>query len=265
MSRPARPAPPLPRKRRNWIVAIAISVVALAAAGIVVVMLINRVETGRWEVPDGADFVRIIKQQQRDPSRTIFLERKPIVIAPGIDDAPRAISSVVAGSRKISATMPGWKGSDAGWKQTVACVKKLFEPFAVVVTDQRPQHEDYVLVAVGGKPSDLGRKEKRVSGLAPFNGEVIPRAVVFSFSAALGNDVRATCETIGMEVAHAYGLDHGYDCRDVMTYLNPCGPKRFLDKDIPCGEAKKRACEGGEPTQNSYRHLLGTLGPRPRS
>jgi hypothetical protein len=90
---------------------------------------------------------------------------------------------------------------------------------------------------------------------------VIPRAVVFAFAAGVNHNVRTICETIGMEVAHAYGLDHAYLCKDVMTYLPDCGTRSFVDKDAPCGEKKKRACHGGAPTQNSYRRLLEELGP----
>ena len=39
-----------------------------------------------------------------------------------------------------------------------------------------------------------------------------------------------------IEGASAYGLDHARNCKDIMTYMKPCGAKRFLDKDIPCGE-----------------------------
>ena len=142
-------------------------------------------------------------------------------------------------------------------------MKDLFSPFDVVVTDQQPTHRDYVLVVVGGRPSDIAMKSKHVGGLAPFNGQVIPRPVVFAFSAQLNHNVRAICETIGMEVAHAYGLDHGYLCKDVMTYLTGCGAKTFVDKDVPCGEKTKRTCEGGAPTQNSYQWLMRVLGARP--
>jgi len=89
--------------------------------------------------------------------------------------------------------------------------------------------------------------------------------MIFAFSATNSNDVQATCETIAMEVAHAYGLDHEYLCKDVMTYLRGCGKKSFVDADAPCGESKKRTCEGGAPTQNSYQRLLKVLGPaKPR-
>ena len=96
------------------------------------------------------------------------------------------------------------------------------------------------------------RKENDVAGLSPFNGAVIPRSVVFAFSAATSNDVEQTCETIAMEVGHSYGLDHEYLCKDVMTYLRGCGAKRFVDETAPCGEADKRPCETGGTTQNSF-------------
>ncbi len=65
-----------------------------------------------------------------------------------------------------------------------------------------------------------------------------------------------------MEIAHAYGLDHEYLCKDVMTYLRGCGSKSFVDAEAPCGESKKRHCEGGSPTQNSFKRLVDVLGAR---
>jgi hypothetical protein len=260
-----KPRPlPSPRSHRRWLLFAAL---AGAFAAIVVfagVAIINRIETGRWKMPDAGDFVRIVKGRPRAASKTIFLDRRALELRPGIDDAPRGVSSVLASTSGKPAKLPGWKGSNAGWTKLVACVRDLFHPFDVVVTDERPAHEDFVLVAVGGKPADIGVKDKRIGGLAPFNGEVIAVPVVFAFSAALNHETRAICETIGMEVAHAYGLDHGYECKDVMTYLTGCGAKKFVDKDVRCGEKKARDCEGGKPTQNSFRHLITVLGPRNR-
>ncbi|MBA3817991.1 MAG: hypothetical protein H0X17_03800 [Deltaproteobacteria bacterium] len=253
---------PTPRSHRRWLIIAAVVGVFAATVVIAGLTIINRVETGTWQVPDTDDFVRVVKRQERGPSKTIFLERAPIGLRPGIDDAPAGISSVLASARNQPTRLAGWKGSRATWKKVVTCVSALFSPFDVVVTDQRPTHEDFVLVVVGGRASDIGAKDRRIGGLAPFSGAVIPKPVVFAFSTALNHDVRAICETIGMEVAHAYGLDHGYDCKDVMTYLGPCGAKRFVDKAVRCGEKKARDCEGGAPTQNSYQQLVRVLGAK---
>lgn len=259
MRAPPRPHRPLYRRPRVIVLTIAV----LAAAGILVgVTVRKRLETGEWRMPNTNDFVRIMKLGKPTPSRTIFLERRPIELRPGTDDAPRGISSVLASGSNRLTRLPGWKGSEKSWRAVVSCVEKLFAPFDVTVTDQRPTNDDFVLVAVGGRPADIGIKDRRVGGLAPFSGDAIPKPVVFAFSAALRHDVRAICETIGMEVAHAYGLDHGYECKDVMTYLTGCGAKKFVDKDVRCGEKKPRICEGGAPTQNSYQHLVRVLGAR---
>jgi hypothetical protein len=251
------------RRRRPRFLLIAVIVLFALSIGVITAVAVEiRVETGAWRMPATHDFARIARRLDGRPSRTIYLSREPVELRPGEDDAAAGVSSVLANASNKPARTRAWAGGDARWKSLVKCVQELFAPFDVVVTDQRPNHKDFVLVAVGGKPIDIGVTNDRVSGLAPFNGNVIPRAVVFAFSAASQHDVTTTCDTIGMEVAHAYGLDHAYLCKDVMTYLKPCGKKRFVDADVPCGENKKRTCEGGKPTQNSYRQLLEILGAR---
>lgn len=255
-------APPRRRWARRWIILGAL-LGAIAAGGVLLgVMVIKRMETGTWEVPTAGEFVRIVQRAPDPPSKTIFLERRAITLTPGMDDGPANVSSVLSTAANKPTKLPGWKGSNASWTKVVACVKDLFSPFDVEVTDKPPTHRDYVLTVIGGRPGDLGIKSKNIGGLAPFNGKVISRPVVFAFSAQLNHNVRAICETVAMEVAHAYGLDHGYLCKDVMTYLTGCGTKKFIDKDVPCGESKKRACEGGAATQNSYQWLMRVLGPR---
>lgn len=238
------------------LLAITISVIAAVTVSI-------RVETGEWRAPTKADFVRIARRFDTTPSRTIYMERHAIELKPGDDYAAGGISSVVANGANKPVKTRGFSGGDAKWKSLMTCVKKMFTPFDVEVTDQRPTHDKFMMAVIGGKPADIGiTNGHHVSGLAPFNGDVIPRAVVFGFAATVNNDPRAVCETIAMEIAHAYGLDHAYLCKDVMTYLRGCGAKTFVDADAPCGESKKRACEGGKPTQNSFRRLVEVLGAR---
>ena len=278
-------APPR-RLKRTILIAVAVVALLAIAGAVLGLVIVTRLETGEWKVPDQGAIERIVKIAPKQPARTIFLERRPVEMRPGTDDSSKGVSSVLASVRAKAAKaappakagtvakapadplrpvkLSGWKGTDKGWQQVVSCVAKLFEPFNVTITDKPPVDTDnIVLVAVGGRPGDLGVSDRRVGGLAPFHGGVIARPVVFAFATQLGNDVRTVCETIGMEVAHAYGLDHGYLCSDVMTYLKPCGTKKFVDKDVQCGELKARSCEGGEPTQNSYKRLLQVLGPRP--
>ena len=99
------------------------------------------------------------------------------------------------------------------------------------------------------------------TGLAPFNSAPIPSAVAMVFTDALRSRVRESCEVAGQEIAHAYGLDHAFNCRDVMTYLKRRSkPRGFVDKDVACGEHKARKCADGKPTQNSFARLAGVVG-----
>ncbi len=239
---------------------------SLVAGGILLGwVLFTHHNTGQWRMPTGDDLVRI--EQHLVPRsvaapRVVYLHREAITLSGGIDDASKNISSVI-GRNGTSAKLRGFRGSQATWKSIVSCVRATFRPFDIEFVEDRPSNPDYIMAVVGGSPRDIAYKGHHVGGLAPYNGDVIPRAIVFAFSDTLGNRKRATCNTIAMEVAHAYGLDHAYDCSDVMTYLPDCGPKYFRDKDVPCGESEPRPCPRNEPTQNSYKTLSGLVGLRP--
>jgi hypothetical protein len=194
------------------------------------------------------------------PMKTIVLERSGGTFLAGRDDAATNRSSVVEHGKKERAQIPAFRGSDANWKRFVSCVRKKFATLDVAVVEQRPPR-DYILVMVGGTPDLVGARGN-VTGLAPFNGDPIEDPVVFVFSRALREDVRGMCDTAAHEIAHAYGVDHEYLCRDPMTYLGYCGDRQFQDVDAPCGEKKKRPCQGGALTQNSFRTLREVLGTR---
>jgi hypothetical protein len=252
---------------RTIVIAMVVFFIVLSAAGVTAITIAKRMRTGGWELPTGDDLVRVKRavSGKAEPSRIIYLHRGAITLKGGHDDAPRRRSSVVGHLVDAEVVLSGFKGTYATWQNIVRCVGNMFAPFDVVVTDALPLSDDYMMVVVGGDPDDLGDGDghRHVGGLAPFApGKVIPKAVVFAFSDRLQNRARPICETIAMEVGHAFGLDHSYECKDVMTYLTGCGAKTFLDKDVRCGENVARDCADGRPDQNSYQRLLEILGPR---
>ncbi len=240
-------------------------VVMLAIGGFIAIILEKRARTGKWSWPDGNDMVRIkriIKGKGGTP-KVIYLHRGEITLHPGDDDSSRNLSSLISfHSKHKSVTLPGFRGSDRLWRSIMACVKGRFSPFDVLVTDQRPKGDaNYIMVAFARRGREIGmKKDGRTGGLSPFNSKVIPRAVVLAFVGTLGYRRTPTCETVVMEVAHSYGLDHSYSCRDVMSYNSKCGPRGFLNKAVRCGEHKPRTCADGNKTQNSYRWLQRELG-----
>lgn len=240
--------------------AVALAIIVTAVALVVA----QRVRTGKWAVPDRETFVWVknrLMPGDRVP-RVIYLNRDKTTITAGQRDDSHTNKSGLIGRHGLDkATLPGWRGSKRGWKSVVKCVEKQFAPFDVQIVTKRPEHPGYVMVLVGGRARDIGiTKGHHFSGLAPYNADVVPDPIVFAFARQVRHKARTVCETIAMEVGHAYGLDHGYLCKDAMTYLQGCGKKSFVDKTVPCGEHKQRACNDGKPTQNSYRRLLDVLG-----
>jgi hypothetical protein len=244
-----------------------VTTVALAIVfAAVALVVIKRVRTGTWAMPTGQDIVWVRSRlgDEQQPPRIIYLNREPTVITAAKHDVSHANKSGLIERNDITeAKLPGFTGSKKTWRAIVKCVEKQFEPFDIRVVQERPAKPGYIMVLVGGRARDIGITEgHHVSGLAPFNSEVVPDPIVFAFAREVKNKSRIVCETIAMEVGHAYGLDHGYLCKDVMSYLTGCGSKSFVDKEVRCGEHKPRDCHGGAPTQNSYRLLTTVVGAR---
>lgn len=205
----------------------------------------------------------IFSGREPEPNRLVYLNREGALLRGGGDDSTTNRASLAGPSESDTIDLPGYQGSHSTWQQTLACVREAFAPFNVRIVDQRPVTGDYLMVLAGGSSRVLkgkGKSHANATGLAPHNGLPIHNAVALVFTQTTGAQIRQTCETIVHEIGHTYGLDHAHDCRDFMTYLPYCGKKRFVDKDVRCGEHKTRECKGGKPTQNSYQELARVLG-----
>jgi hypothetical protein len=77
----------------------------------------------------------------------------------------------------------------------------------------------------GGRPANVG-------GVAPLDPQCRPinNVISLSFANSLRADWRELCWTVAQESAHAFGLDHAFDCHDPMTYLPACGRQFFRDR-----------------------------------
>ena len=221
---------------------------------------------------------------------TLFLNRcvGGCNVHPGGNDATTDSSDIatVAASLNEHAWMTG------EWEGVVQCVKEVYSPFNIVVTDQRPTSSNYNEVIVAGSAGAIGYPGGGACGVGEFS--VTPcapttNAVAFTFTeggcheafAAEDPDpngattgIFGTCWVIAQETAHSFALDHEFQykdtgrsaCNDPMTYRSDCGGQKFFRNEYAtCGEfsqASVHACGGvcGD-TQNSHGRLLAVLGP----
>lgn len=174
--------------------------------------------------------------------------------------------------------------ADAEWNQLVQCVKEIYSPFNVTVTDVKPTTGTWSEAIVGGVAADVGQMPN-VGGVGAFS--CAPRDNTLSFTFANsgfyfypGNAqsrVWELCLVVGQETAHNFSLDHAYEfidgtstCNDPMTYRSDCGGQRFFrNKTAQCGEDMVRPCYVGTgfcggtggTSQNSHQKLLNVFGP----
>ena len=214
-------------------------------------------------------------------SRTIYLERCQggcDVRGGSVNDAENLISTIPnPGSYRLDEfrDTAGETGiaADAEWNQVVQCMKEVYSPFNVEVTDRKPAAAPYHLAIVAGSPGAVGL-DPSILGVAPLanNCEAFDNVISFTFANAHDQTevtarVLNLCWTAAQESAHAFGLDHEFEfadkrsaCNDPMTYRFDCGGEKFYrNVRATCGETTGRACRCGA-TQNSHQKLLSVFG-----
>ncbi len=210
---------------------------------------------------DAADVVDAGSADAYDgPTRTLFLNRAGGTYNVGANDAV----ANTQGFTQAPVTAPAYPFGDTEWAATRDCVAALFQPFNVTVTDVDPGTVDHVEIIITTTPQVFGF-QNGVSGVAPADGTcaLLERGFAPVFATPFGpTATQDVCWVAASMAGILYGLDWAMHCPDVMTYLSSCGAKAFRDVSADCGENQARACRCGGTTQNSFRFLLGRLGPR---
>ncbi len=163
--------------------------------------------------------------------------------------------------------------ADVEWDALLTCVREVYSPYAVSVTDVKPSpSESYHLAVVAGSPQDIGFPP-RTLGVAPLANDCspLPNAISFTLASAHSGDaferVRELCWTVTQESAHAFGLDHAFEfldgssaCNDPMTYRKDCGGQKFFrNQPARCGTDQLEPCRCGQ-TQNAHAKLVEVFG-----
>jgi len=200
----------------------------------------------------------------RAGTRVIYLNRDGAVLWPGdANDSSSQTSTIVSEPTSIGA----WDIDDDTWADTVACVRDIYRPFDVTITDEDPGDAPHMEAIFGGHPNDVGLPDN-VAGVSPFTTDcaMIESSIVFTFTDVMPDDARTMCEVMAQEIAHSYGLDHEMLASDPMTYLDYAGERTFQNEMAPCGENGNRLCgiNGNmcRQKQNSVALLTERLGAK---
>ncbi len=195
-------------------------------------------------------------------SKTIYLNRcvGGCVISPGPNNSRANTSRIVNSTSFITEFSHG----DETWEELVLCLREVYEPFDIIITDVDPGQASHFEAIVAGVDDDINYPG--VDGLAPGGCGITNNAITFSFANQM-NTVDRMCWTVAQETAHAFGLDHELNCADPMTYLTNCSPaKTFQNESANCGEDVARSCNcTASSTQNSYSILRSHFGAGPLS
>ncbi|HUS28746.1 MAG TPA: Ig-like domain-containing protein [Kofleriaceae bacterium] len=142
-------------------------------------------------------------------------------------------------------TLTKFPFTDANWNAVVACVKDVFEPYNVVITETDPGTAGHFEIMIGGLPTDLGF-DPMIGGVAPpgCNNGYLNTALVFDFAKAWSYGatncdtacIENICTTAAQEIGHTWAnMDHVIDKKDPMTYFNYNRRKYFQDANQQCG------------------------------
>jgi hypothetical protein len=190
----------------------------------------------------------------------IFMNRSGGMYEPAKSDDSRSNRSSLI---TRTAVVPPFSGSDGDWNAILDCLRTLYAPFDVDITDRDPGDAQHLECVTGGWPEDAGFPANYGGvGTLAACGSTVPNAVVFAFSEAWNGDPQLICEAAAQELGHTFALDHVLSCPDPMSYQYGCGAKVWHDEEARCGEYQSRLCRCGGATQNGYRALRELLGDR---
>lgn len=168
---------------------------------------------------------------------------------------------------------------DATWNTVVACMREVYAPFNVQITEVDPGTAPHFEIIFGGTPEQIGMAPG-IGGVSPFSClPFIPNSVVFVFD-VWGDDPEELCATGAQEIAHSFALDHAVEPSDPMTYYPYHGRRHYMNAQIQCGsdcdknhrsplgascsgadfEEHACSCGNGAQTQNDVQVISALFG-----
>jgi MYXO-CTERM domain-containing protein len=213
--------------------------------------------------------------------RTVFLNGKGgtyNITSGATNAATNTASTIASGDRRahMGAVIPPVESS-FNWPYIVACVKKHYEPYSIVITETEPTSGTYIEAVVGGNGSSTGWSAgSGILGVASADNfcGVTEKGIAFTFSSnhlGISRQNDELCATIAHEIGHLLALEHEVAAADTMSYVPfaSATKKSFTNENSACGTTPSapRSCScpttGEGQVTNSGMKLTQFLGLRP--
>ena len=187
------------------------------------------------------------------------------------DDVRTRSSTVPRGNIGDQFTLTEWRHGDQAWNELMQCLREVYSPYNVVITDQQPAPGvPYNENIVAGSDDEINYM---AGGVSPVTGDCSPFSYVISYTFA--NDyppnIYTLCYVAAQETGHSYGMaDHAWSflpdgesaCSDPMSYRVNClsnGQRFFRNRAATCGDFNQTQCNCSG--MNSHLKLINALGP----
>lgn len=177
------------------------------------------------------------------------------LVADDVDDAAVDRTAIA----QLAGTLPPFAGDAAKRQAVLASIRDDWSAYAIEIVDVRPDGDDWSM-AVVTSTHPLGESVTGAAVLDCADARGVGE-IVFAFADA-GDDAIAIGATVSQELAHAYGLEHTDDPRDLVYPLATGGDAAFLDECVALVEGA--ACDHAPwcaDGQNAHAELLDRLGP----
>jgi hypothetical protein len=220
----------------------------------------------------------VVRQASSAKKRLLYVHRnggkyKRSPKGPQFDDARINRSMML---NITEATVPGSSLSNADWSTLMSCVREIFAPFNVEVTDVEPRRmlrrlpKTHMEIVMTSHPSVINQ-DPDVGGVATRypNASTADNGVGWVFEDQYGSVIEL-CETVAHEAGHLFGLDHVMQHNDVMSYFEVEELRGFQDVNSRCATEdstpKPKQCTVKNPltgnfdTQNTFDFLKRRVG-----
>ena len=190
------------------------------------------------------------------PAAIVYLNRDGATFTRGPESSVDNTTLVVEEEEFVFEPHPF---GDNNWSSLAGCFRAGLSPFHIDVVEEDPGPADHTEIVFSTTWLDTN-----VASISAFSCASFQRGTAFLFSANFAeSDWQGECDlALQQWGVVAGGLDHSYDCRDYMSYLDSgCDGKDWVDEPLPCGELEERDCMCERPSQNSFQLLRDVFGP----